>query len=40
MFLPMVYLFYYTCVGGGLIGYGIGHMQGLHGLSAWQWCSK
>ncbi|KAI7859824.1 major facilitator superfamily domain-containing protein [Circinella umbellata] len=23
---------------GGLIGYGIGHMQGVHGLSAWQWC--
>ncbi|KAI9497526.1 major facilitator superfamily domain-containing protein [Zychaea mexicana] len=23
---------------GGLIGFGMGHMDGLHGLSAWQWC--
>ncbi|ORZ18676.1 major facilitator superfamily domain-containing protein [Absidia repens] len=32
----------YICNGiamavGGLIGYGIGHMQGVHGMSGWQW---
>lgn len=32
----------YICNGvamavGGLIGYGIGHMNGVHGMNAWQW---
>lgn len=32
----------YICNGiamaiGGLVGYGIGHMMGVHGMNAWQW---